>query len=253
MRKRFLGCLAILACLVLLPAAGLFAADEHKDNKHKTSKFDVTTHIKGKHEEKVVDLSKESERDAIRDLLLEGQLVELKPHKDVNLLDIAFDLGLWTIVVFLLLYYILKTKAWGPILEGLQKREQNIHAALDAAKKAQEDAQILRAQLQKEMDNAAQKIREMMDEARRGGQQLKDEMKAETMKEIQADRDRLLREIKTAGDQELQRLFQKSVELATLLSAKTIRRQLSNDDHRRLLDEALVEMKAAGTDGRSLV
>ena len=51
------------------------------------------------------------------------------------------------------------------------------------------------------------------------------------------------REIETAKDQALSELWGKSAELATIISAKAIRRSLSEEDHRRLLDEALTELK----------
>jgi F0F1-type ATP synthase membrane subunit b/b' len=38
-------------------------------------------------------------------------------------------------------------------------------------------------------------------------------------------------------------LYQQSVELATKLSAKTLGRNITADDHRRLLDESVAELK----------
>src|SRR5437773_1376298 len=46
-----------------------------------------------------------------------------------NVFKGILDLTIWTIVVFLLLVLILGKYAWGPMLEGLQKREDAIHAA----------------------------------------------------------------------------------------------------------------------------
>jgi F-type H+-transporting ATPase subunit b len=168
-------------------------------------------------------------------------------QEGIDIFAPRFDLAIWTIVVFLCLFFILKKYAWGPMLEGLQKREENIHAALEEAKKAREEAQVLRAQLQKEMEQNAQKMAALMEEARREAQQLKEAMKAETTKEIQTERERLRREIEIARDQALQELWNRSAELATLIAAKAIRRQLSIDDHRRLVDEALRELKDAGS------
>jgi F-type H+-transporting ATPase subunit b len=149
--------------------------------------------------------------------------------------------------VFILLFLILTKLAWKPMLEGLQKREANIHGALEEAQKARADAQRLRAELRKEMDHAGEKVREILDEARRDAQHTTDEMVAKARGEIQTERDRLRREIDTARDQALQQLWTQSAQLATLVSAKAIRRQLAEDDHRRLVDEALAELRDAGT------
>src|SRR5947207_3979910 len=60
---------------------------------------------------------------------------------------VRIDLGIWTLVVFGILFFILKGYAWKPMLEGLQKREENINAAFEEARKAREEAQQLRDHL----------------------------------------------------------------------------------------------------------
>jgi F0F1-type ATP synthase membrane subunit b/b' len=43
----------------------------------------------------------------------------------------------------------------------------------------------------------------------------------------------------------LQQLWSQSAQLATLISAKAIRRQLNPEDHRRLVDEAIADLRQA--------
>jgi F-type H+-transporting ATPase subunit b len=153
------------------------------------------------------------------------------------------DLMIWTIVVFGLLLFVLKKFAWGPMLQGLQGREARIRGALDEAQTARTDAQKLRDDLQAEMNKVADKIREMMDEARREGQASKDNMVAEGKAEIMAERDRSLREIERDFEQKKQELWNQTAQLATLISAKALGRSLNEADHRHLVDEALAEMR----------
>jgi F-type H+-transporting ATPase subunit b len=158
----------------------------------------------------------------------------------------ALDLGIWTVVVFLVLLWVLSKYAWGPMLEGLKRREQNIQDALDRAAHAQKEAERLREQHQREMDKVQDQVRGILDDARRAAEKSTDEMIAKTRTEIQSERDRLRREIETARDQAVQQLWSQTAQLATLVSAKAIRRQLTPDDHRRLLDEALADLGPAG-------
>ena len=53
----------------------------------------------------------------------------------------ALDLTIWTVVVFLLLLAVLYRFAWKPLLQGLSKRETDIHSAVEDARKAREEAQ----------------------------------------------------------------------------------------------------------------
>jgi F-type H+-transporting ATPase subunit b len=159
------------------------------------------------------------------------------------------DLSIWTILVFLLLLFVLGKFAWKPMLEGLEKREQAIHGAVEEAKQAREEAQRLRDQLRAEMQGANNKIREMLDEARKEAQGLKDDMVADARKDIQAERERLTREVGLARDEALKHIWDQGVQLASLISSKTIRRQLTPEDHRHLVDEALADLRRRG-DGR---
>jgi F-type H+-transporting ATPase subunit b len=169
----------------------------------------------------------------------------------INIFDPAdIPLGIWTIVVFVILLAVLKKYAWGPILEGLQKREHNIASAVEEAQKARDESQRLRDQLQREVDHAQEKVRDILDEGRKHAQQTTDEMVAKARTEIQTERDRLRREIEMARDQALQELWKRTADLATMVSAKAIRRQLTPEDHRRLVDEALTELQSAGKSGK---
>lgn len=160
-----------------------------------------------------------------------------------GLMSISVDLGIWTLVVFLLLLFILKRLAWKPMLEGLKKREETIRSALDEAQKAREEAEQLRARLQKEMDHAAEKVREILEEARRDAQHTSEQILAKAREEINLERERLQREVAIAKDQALQEIWNQAADLATLISAKAIRRSLSPEDHRRLMDEALADLR----------
>lgn len=165
---------------------------------------------------------------------------------------IRIDLAVWTLVVFLLLLFILTKYAWGPMLEALKKREENVRSAIEEAQRAREEAQRLREQLQRELNSAHEKVRDIVDEGRRDAQQMTEEMIAKARSEIQTERDRLRREIETARDQALQELWKQAAQLATLISAKALRRELNPDDHRRLVDEALAELHGATRDGGRL-
>jgi F-type H+-transporting ATPase subunit b len=165
----------------------------------------------------------------------------------------ALDLTIWTIVVFLVLLFLLSKLAWKPMMEGLEKRERAIAAAVEESHRARAEAAQLRREIQEEHQKAAERIREALDEARRDAQRLKDEMIAQAKTEIQTERDRLYREIGIARDQALHDLWQQTAQLATLISSKAIRRSLTPEDHRALVDEALNEMGPAIADRRRTV
>ena len=154
-----------------------------------------------------------------------------------------YDLGIYTFIVFALLFLILGKFAWPHISEGLRKREAAILGAREEAAKAKADAEELRVKLQKDYAEAQDKIRAMLDEARRDSEALRVAEREAGAKDAQAERERAKREIQTEKEAVLQELYLQAVQLASMLSSKTIKRQMSADDHRRLLDESLSELR----------
>jgi F-type H+-transporting ATPase subunit b len=171
-------------------------------------------------------------------------------HKD-DIFAGFLDLAIWTVVVFLVLLFVLGRFAWKPMLEGLDRREQSIHGAMEEAKAAREEATRLREQLQAEINKVNEQVRQMMDKARQDAERAAAEVVAKGKADVQAERDRLHREMDTARDQALQQIWEQAARLATLISAKTIRRQLTDDDHRQMIDESLNELRQHYGNGKA--
>ena len=220
------------------------------DDKHAAPKYEAE--VKDDHGQgssKVFDLTNPAHADELSKLLAKGQVHSLKnEHIPAieQMFSLRWDLGLWTIVVFGGLLFILSKTAWPAMLQGLKKREQNIADAIAAAENAKNESERIRKELAAEMAKANDNIRSMMEEARRDATSAKDQLLTEAKKEIATERDRHRREIETAKDQALLEIWNQTTQLAAMLSAKTIKREIRPDDHKKLFDEALKEMKAAG-------
>jgi F-type H+-transporting ATPase subunit b len=155
------------------------------------------------------------------------------------------DLTIWTIVVFLILVGVLYGTAWKPIREGLDKREHDIARDKEEARAAREEAAALREQLQVEMQKAQEQVKGILDKARQDAEALANEFEARGKAAVQADRERLNRDMDLARDQALAQVWNEAATLAVLVSAKVLHRQLKGDDHRHLIDEALTELRQA--------
>jgi F-type H+-transporting ATPase subunit b len=168
----------------------------------------------------------------------------------LSFLDLQrYDLGIFTLIVFGLLCAILYWFAWPKISEGLDRREAAITAARDEAIRVKREAEEIRAKLQAEFANAHGEIRAMMDEARRDAEVLRAKEREAGQKEAAAERERAKREIETAKDTALQEIYQRSIQLAALMSQKAIRRQMTVEDQNRLVEESLAELKAGAGRG----
>jgi F-type H+-transporting ATPase subunit b len=155
-----------------------------------------------------------------------------------------WDLGVYTLIVFILLMVILAKYAWPHIRSGLEKREASIFGAMEQAKKDRAEAAELLARAKKELDETAVKIRAILDEARKDAVELKAAETEKGVKDAQAERDRAKREgeeNKAALAKDLQRDV---VELAVLIATKAVRQQMSIQNQTALLEESIAELKA---------
>lgn len=154
----------------------------------------------------------------------------------------SVDTALFSFVVFGGLILVLRQFAWKPVLAALDDREKSIQKAADDAAKARADAANLRSELDAKLSQAGDQVRQMIDEARRDGQNLREELLSKAREDISAERDRLYRDLETAKDQALQEISLRSVKLASLLTSKVLGKEISEADHTRLLDEAISDL-----------
>src|ERR1051325_10342148 len=137
---------------------------------------------------------------------------------DENAMDFRADTAIWSIFVFVGLLLILRGKAWGPILEGLKKREETIRSSLEEAKRTRDEMAAMQAKFHKELAEAHQQIPKLMEEARKDAEQMTADMRAKAAADIQAERGRLRRELEIAKDQAIKELWEQAAQLATLIS-----------------------------------
>jgi F-type H+-transporting ATPase subunit b len=162
-----------------------------------------------------------------------------EPRDKVSPEDFKTDLAIWSFVVFLLLLAILWKFAWGPIMAGLDKREERIAEHIAAAERSHEDAKRMLADYERKLASSADEVRAIIDEARRDAEHTQQEILAKARADAQAERDRALREIETAKDQALKELGERTADLAVELAGKIVGARLNSGDHQRLIEEAL--------------
>jgi F-type H+-transporting ATPase subunit b len=156
-----------------------------------------------------------------------------------------YDLTIWTLVVFGLLLFVLNKYAWPHIKEGLEKREASIRGAHEEAKQDRIDAEAKLVEAKRQLDQAAAQAKAIVDEARKAGEALKVSEREVGVKEAEAKKQQAAREIAADREALLSDLYAKAIQLATMMSEKALRREVSTADHSRLLDESLAELRAA--------
>jgi F-type H+-transporting ATPase subunit b len=165
----------------------------------------------------------------------------------------AGDLGnsVWTLLIFLFVLIILGKFAWGPILKTLQSREAFIHEALASAKRDRDEAEARLKEYEERLATARAEATAIVEEGRRDAEVVKRKIEEEARREGDKMIERARREIHIATVSATRDLYQLTAKLATDLAARVIGRELSAQDHERLISEAIAEIPAStGTEQR---
>ena len=98
----------------------------------------------------------------------------------MELLTPGSGLIIWQAIIFLALILILRKLAWGPIIQGLKQREQDIEGALQSAEEAKKEMEKLSSDNEKLMAEARAERDSMLKEAIAAAAKIKEEAKEET-------------------------------------------------------------------------
>ncbi len=158
-----------------------------------------------------------------------------------NPLEFKKDLALWTGVVFLVLLAVLWKFAWGPIVQGLERREQGIADQIEQAESANQQAKDLLSGYEKQLAGAKDEVRGMLEQARRDAEQTGREMVEKAQDEARAEQQRAVQQIDAATAAALKELAEQGASLAVDLAGKIVRAELKAADHARLIEEAVGE------------
>jgi F-type H+-transporting ATPase subunit b len=165
------------------------------------------------------------------------------------LIQVTPGLMIWTIVCFLVVLYVLKRFAFGPIQKTLDDRRERIRQAIDEADHAREEARNLLEEHRKLIGQAKSEAEEILAEARKVGDAQRERVREET----EADRQRRLeetrRQIEQATHQALNEIREEVGKLSVLAAEKITRKSLTDADQQRLIDEALSEIDFSELEG----
>ena len=164
-------------------------------------------------------------------------------EEKVNAFAGDWPLTVLTLVVFVVLLVILRKWAWEPLLAGLRTREEHIRDSIERAEEAQAQGEKALEDYKQQIANAQAEAGEIVKEGRGEAQRLAEQMKAQAKEDAAGLRDQAQRDIVRARDEALGQIYDRTAELATEMAGKIIHKELSADDHRGLLKEALGKLQ----------
>ena len=159
----------------------------------------------------------------------------------MGLLIPDFGLFFWTLLCFLIVLFILKKFAWGPIVKTLHERESGIADSIAAAEKVKEEMKQMQAQNETLLIQACEERTLMLKEAKETKDKIigeaKEQAKAEAGKIMDDTRLQIERQ-KNAAMTEVKNEIGK---LAVEVAEKILRKQLAGQEAQQGYVQMLAE------------
>ena len=148
------------------------------------------------------------------------------------------------ILGFLLLVWLLRQFAWGPLLGLLEARRQKIAGEFQEAERRKAEADGLKARYESELKGIEAQARQKLMEAVTEGQKVAGEIKAQAQTEAQHRLERANDEIARENEKAKEILKERIIALAIGAAEKILRQKLDDQAQRKLATEFVDEVGA---------
>lgn len=185
------------------------------------------------------------------------------PPDTANLLPLAAEssgsflvspgLGLmiWTLIAFGVTMYVLRRAALPRIGAALEKRANAVKENIASSERQREEADELLREYRERLKEAREQAEDIVARARKASEAAVEQATAEG----RAEREKLVsaarKDIEAETRRSLETIRREVADLTVLATEKVTRKSLSDDDHRRLVEEALEEVDFSALAGNS--
>lgn len=165
----------------------------------------------------------------------------------------GLGLMIWTLVLFLFTMWVLSKLAFPKIQEALDKRAKVISESIEAAERQRKESDELLAEYRERLAEAREQADEIMARARKAAEIAESEATAAGKEKREELVEAAKRDIEAETRRSLDQIRKEVADLTVLATEKVTRKSLSEDDQRRLVEEALSEVDftaLSGAEGR---
>ena len=163
-------------------------------------------------------------------------------------------LMIWCLVVFGVSFYILSKVAFPRIAEALDKRQRAIEESIETSERIRGEAAELLEQYRERLAAARDQADDIVARARKTGEAHEGEVLAEAKAKREEMMEQTRRDIEAETRRAIQEIRNEVADLTVAATEKVTRKSLTEDDQKRLVEEALAELDfnalAAGEERR---
>lgn len=159
-----------------------------------------------------------------------------------SLTDVQPGLIFWTLVTFIIVAFVLRRVAWGPLLEAVNEREKQIQSSIDAAKKERAEAEKLLGEQKTAIAAARQEAAESLRKTQTDMEKLREELMAKSRKEAEDLKVDARRTIEAEKNKAIADIKNEAVNLAIQIAEKLLTEKLDDAKHRALAEQFVSDL-----------
>ena len=163
-----------------------------------------------------------------------------------GLMSIQINLMFWTLIIFGILFYILKRLAFPEILKRVEAREKSLGDAIEAAKRDRDEAARLLADQRAQIEKARDEAQKVIADGRAVAEKSRADLLERSRQEQQEILERARGDIAAERDKAIAELRREAVELAIAGASKVVEQNLDSDKNRKLVEQFLSSLSAEG-------
>jgi F-type H+-transporting ATPase subunit b len=158
-------------------------------------------------------------------------------------------LMIWTLVVFAVSIFVLGKYAFPRIQQALDKRQHAIEESIDHAERIRKEADELLAEYRQRLRDAREQADEIVARAEKASESRESEAVADAKRRREELMEQTRRDIEQETRRAIQEIRKEVADLTVLATEKVTRKTLTEDDQRRLVEEALSELDFTALSG----
>lgn len=158
-------------------------------------------------------------------------------------------LTVWTLVVFIISMAILAKWVFPPIRSALDRRQRAIEESIDAAERTRQEADRLLAEYRERLRQAREQAEEIVQRARKTAEAHEREAQAQARERREQLMEQTRRDIEAETRRAIDEIRREVADLTLLATERVTRKVLTEEDQRRLVQEALSELDFSALGG----
>lgn len=143
---------------------------------------------------------------------------------------------------FLVLLFLIKKFAWGPVMDMMKKREEYVANEIESAENSRIEAEKAANEAAEQLKQTKLEAQKIIEDAKNAGVKQEQDIIESARQEAERIKKAAQQDIQNEKEKALQALQDQVASLSVLIASKVIEKELSEQDQEKLINEFLKEV-----------